>query len=410
MKKKFMLLLILLMLFFVSGCWDYVEYENIAQIVGIGVDFNKKTQETTITQQILVPVNSRGSQGAGPPSSKTGMIYSATDKTDYEALPKLQQVMMKRLFYGYLRTLILGEECAKYNFPNQNELLDRTPPIRETAYMLMCSGKAEKVLSTVEENSATPSSQFISSLVNNSKATGAAFPVTLHDASELLAISGWEVTIPRVISSAPEKTKLIAGGNADGVRIDEKYKGGFRISGMGAFKGNKFVGWLNEKETRGFGFITGKKMTAYKVSSKPAGTDPADILYFRLNKSGGKIKAKLVNDEPTISVDVSVTAELRKYYSGKGSDFLSPEENKMAEQVLANSIRSDIKAALTRGQSELKSDIFGFGFAFFRKNPGLWKSQYEKIWPDIYPDLPVQVTVKTKVINTGTNIRKFTIK
>ncbi|HEX2937005.1 MAG TPA: Ger(x)C family spore germination C-terminal domain-containing protein, partial [Bacteroidales bacterium] len=197
------------------------------------------------------------------------------------------------------------------------------------------------------------------------------------------------------------------GGNGDGVRIDEKYKGGVRISGMGAFKGDKFIGWLNEKETRGFGFITGKKMTAYKVSLKPEVTDPADILYFRLNKSGGKIKVKIVNDEPIISVDVSVTAELRKYYSGKGSDFLSPEEIKIIEQSLTSSIRSDIQAALSRGQSELQSDIFGFGFAFFREYPVFWKSEYEKIWPDIYPDLPVQVTVKTKVINTGTNIRQF---
>lgn len=410
MRKKTLLLLLIISLSFASGCWDYTEYEKLAPVFGIAVDFDKKTGETTVAQQYLIPKGGgKGPEGGGASSTKTGLVYSATAKSLYEAITKLQQVVVERIFYGYLNVYVVGEETAKYNLKDQIELIDRTPAIRDIAYFIVTPGKAEKVLSTVDENIASTSSQQIVSLLNNAKSTGAAFPVTIHDATEVLAIEGWELTVPCIISTAQDSTKSEV-GTEDGIHLDEKYKGGFRAAGMAAFKGDKLVGWLNPKETIGLGWITGKPLTVYKVSTQPEGTDVAQILYFRILKSGGKIKVKLVNNEPVIYVNVSASADLRKYFSQSGSDYIDPKEIKKVETLLADSIRSDIQAALTKGQNELQSDIFGFGFAFFRKYPRLWKSDYAKIWPEIYPDIPVEVTVKTKILNTGTNIRKLIVK
>ncbi len=411
MKNKMILLsLLLIFLIFISGCWDYSEYESIAQVIGIAVDFDNKTKQTTTTHQYLFPKSSRGADSSGGASGKMGTVYSATGNTLYEGLSKLQQVVVKRIFYGYLKVLVIGEEAARYNLLDQVELMDRTPLIRDTAYFVVCSGKAAKVLSTVDENSMMPSSQLIFNLVNTSRLTGVAFPVTIHDVAEILAISGWEVTIPRIISTAPDASKSIVSGTQNNIRLDEKYKGGFRLAGMAAFKGDKFAGWLDEKETLGFGWITGKPVRSYQVSVKPAGTDPSEVIYFRIAKSKSKIKPKLVDHEPMISVEVSVTSDVRKYFSGKGSDYLTPEELKHMEKLLTDSIRSDIKAALIRGQTELKSDIFGFGFAFFREYPHEWQNEYEKMWTQIYSDVPVEVKVKAKIVNTGSNIRKFVVK
>jgi len=410
MKKRIALLLILLVLqISICGCWDYTEYENIAQVEGIAVDFDNSTKETTMTQQYIVPKSTKKSDSLGGSSGETGIVYSAKAKTLFDALSKLQQVMIKRIFYGYLKVFILGEEASRYNLMDIIDLNDRSPVIRDTAYFVVASGNAQKVLSTVDENTAKTSSEIISGLVNNSKTTGTAFPVTIHDVTEMLAIGGWEVAVPRVISTADD-IKPEAGQTQDDVFLAEKSEGGLRVSGMAAFKGDKFVGWLNEKESVGLGLIMGKKLTMYQVSQRPAGTDPADILYFRIDSSKGKIKAKLVNGEPEIQVNVSIVADLRKYYTDQGSEFLTPEELTRLEKELEDSIRSDIQAALIRGQNELESDIFGFGFAFFREYPRLWQTDYETKWPDIFPDVPVDVTVKVKIQHTGTNIRKLIVK
>ena len=109
-------------------------------------------------------------------------------------------------------------------------------------------------------------------------------------------------------------------------------------------------------------------------------------------------------------MDVNVTAEMRKYYDNKGSDFLSPDIVNSIEKKLSDSILSDIHASLTKAQKELKSDIFGFGFALFRKSPNLWQTKYENKWNDIFPNITVYINVNSKIINTGTNIKKLDLK
>ncbi|MDD4802546.1 MAG: Ger(x)C family spore germination protein [Syntrophomonas sp.] len=411
MKKSIALLLMILSLqIFAAGCWDYNEYENIAHVVGIGVDYNNATKEITSSQQQLITQSKQGSESPGSSSAGKSIVNAATDKSLYEALAKLQEVTAKRIFYGYLRVFIMGEESARHILKDQIELMNRTPLLRDTAYFVVCSGKAENILRTVDEDMSMASSQIIAGLLKNADASGAAFPVTIHDVAEMLAVSGWEATIPRVISTAPEQDPSEAGGSGESIVFNKKFYGSLRISGMAAFKGEQLIGWLNEKETLGFGFITGKKISAYKVSLEPLGTDTGNMLYYNICASGSKIKVTLQDNKPAISVDIKAEADLRKYYSNQGANIIDPEEKKLIEKELSASIRSDIEAALQKAQTELKSDIFGFGFAFFREYPDLWKNQYEKIWEDIYPDLPVDVNVKVRVDNTGSNIRRFIVQ
>jgi spore germination protein KC len=80
------------------------------------------------------------------------------------------------------------------------------------------------------------------------------------------------------------------------------------------------------------------------------------------------------------------------------------------ERELSDSIRDDIEASLRKAQKELKTDIFGFGFSFYRKYPKLWHKEYEQKWEDIFPELPVTVHVDAKVINTGVTFRRFIFK
>jgi len=229
----------------------------------------------------------------------------------------------------------------------------------------------------------------------------------------MLAIGGWEATAPRVISepasSQQSKSKNTEGGPQENKNAQEEKPGMLGIVGMAAFQGDKFTGYLDEHETLGLNFIRGKKIRAYKTS-EPTGGAGIEELYFRLLETSSKIKVQLANDQLVISVHVKVVADVKKYYRNEGADFLAPEVISDAEKKLADSIRSDIDAALIKGQQDLKSDIFGFGFAFFRKNPKLWQQEYETKWADVFPNIPVNVNIDTKIINTGITERKLFVK
>jgi len=391
-----------------SGCWDYEEYEDLIQVEGLGIDYDKESREIRLTFEYTPTTTGQTGKtdSSGSSAQKTQIVHSATDETLLDILPKLQQVIYKKIFFGYLKVIVISEEAAKYNMANIIIWLDRTPVLRSTVLMVVTPGTAEETLSTLDAGNLETSSKEIFNIINLSQLTGAAYPVSVHDLAQMMTIPGIEATVPRVITVSKKNKPDAKGGIEGNIKYDIEREGDHRVAGLAAFKGDKFAGWMDEKECLGFGWITGKKITTYKVSEES--TDTENVLYFRVIKSKSKIKVQIDKDKPEFQVNVKVNADIRKYYSNQGSDdFLSIKEISDMEKKLSDSIRSDIEAALKRGQKELKSDIFGFGFALFRKDPKLWRTEFEGKWDDLYPDLSIKINVEAKIINTGTSNRKF---
>ncbi|AKL94683.1 spore germination protein KC [Clostridium aceticum] len=397
-KKHTFLALLIFFLLILQGCWDYIEYENMIQLATLGIDYNKDSNEITVTIQ-YIPItkqdsNEEASQGS---STQNGVIYSITDNTIFGALSKLRDRTSKYLFWGYLKVIVVGEEAAKHIMVDLIEFFNRTPAIRDTTYLVIASGKAEDTINTFDVNHPIPSSEQIYNSIVLSKDTGVIFPVSIQDFTAMLAVPGIQATAPRIITVDP-KLQL------------EKNEAAQRPSNLAVFKKGEFVGWLNEKESFGFSWITGKDTRAYKVSEESNTTDLQDILYYHIDRSNSKVSAEIDNGKPVINIAVKVNAELRKYYSSKGSNILLPEDINIMEMKLSESIHSDIEAALKKSQKELQSDIFGFGFAFYRKHTRLWQTELEDQWEDVFPDIDVNVKVDAKVENTDQNIRSLIIK
>lgn len=414
MKRILLAILCISIMIFLPGCWDYVEYEDMAHVVGIGIDYDVETKETTVCiQYIPTGKSDKGSSSAGGKSStaEQGVMHAATDKVFYNVVLKLQTLFSRKIFYGYMKTVVIGKAAAENIMLDLMELHDRIPAIRSTANIVITDGKAEDTLSTIDSSSNTSTSQEISNLLSTTKITGVAFPVSIEDFCEMLSIGGWEATAPRVITTAQgNKESEAKGGVKDGISNNEERDGNERIEGIAAFKGDKFAGWLNGREAVGFGLIRGEKMTTYKTSELPEDEDISNIIFYRINGVKSKVKVQIEKGKPAIYVEVKVTADLRKYYTAEETDMIGMDELKKLEEKLSESLRSDIDAALMKGQKELQTDIFGFGFAFFRKYPKLWQKEYEKKWSEIFPDIPVYVDVKSTIINTGTNLRKLIVK
>lgn len=402
--KKIFLVFALIILIILPGCWDYTEYENMVQIIALGVDFNEESNETTVTIQYLPTTRQKGGISETPKGSaqQDGVVHSASDKTLFGAVTKLREITNKELFFGYLKVIIVGEEAAKYKMTDLIELFNRMPSMRSNVYLAISLGKAEDTISTLDVDHVKPSGELIYNLINFTKFTGTAYPVSIHELTELLAIPGVEATAPCVITEYSKQQSDAKG--------DKKREGTQKVSGIAVFKGEKCIGRLDEKESSGFRWITGKDTHAYKESLISDDADTADIFYYRIKRSQSKIKVQMEDDQPVVNVDVNVIAELRKYYSNKGSDIFSTGDISVMEKKLSDSIQADIEAALEKSRTELKSDIFGFGFAVFRKYPKLWQTKYEKKWDNIFPNLNVYVNIKAKVENTSTNNRRLQIK
>ncbi|HEX3030554.1 MAG TPA: Ger(x)C family spore germination protein [Clostridia bacterium] len=412
MKKRYILLaLAVIIQIILPGCWDYMEYEQMAHVIAVGVDFSVDTGNFTTSIQHIPSIKS-GNTGTGSSKSspnQVGSVHTATDKTFYGCLAKLQQVVALKMFYGYQKVMVIGKEAAENKLSDILELHDRSPMPRNTAYLVFVSGKAQNTLATLDADSSISSGQEIFNLINLSPLSNSSYPITVQDFLEMLSIGGLEATAPYITTTAKDNEAPEAKGGKEGpYELDIQREGDQIITATAVFKSDRFIGLLNNKENLGYGWITGKAIKPYKTSMVSGSTE--NVLYYHIGKSKSKIKVKLIEGKPVIHVSVNTVGNLTKYYGGKGSEFLSPEQINDAEKKLSESIRSDIEAALAKAQKEYKSDIFGFGFALFRKSPKLWRNVYEKKWEDTFPDILVNIKVKTKIINTGSNIRKLDIK
>lgn len=408
LKRLLIAFVILCTTLIISGCWDYQEFDDLTQILGLGVDFDPETQETTITVQFIPVIPAKGSTSDGVETK--GIVYAATDDTFFGALSKLQQTVHKKLFFPYLNVVVIGEEAAKHALVDLLELFDRTPAIRSSVDIVFTAGTAEATIATYDATMIEVSSAEIRDLVAAAELMGAAYPVSIFEFQRMMAINGIEPVAPRVISVSSEPEVKVKGGAQSNIRHIIEREGDHRVAGLAVFNKGVLVGWLDDRESRGYGWITGKNPIAYKDAERSSVKMIGDTLYYRVWKSKGSISVNVENKQPSFQINVQAQADLRKYYSDQPLEYIGPKAIAEVEKKLAESIQADIEAALEKAQKELKSDIFGFGFALFRENPRLWRSDFEEDWDEIYPDIEIVINVETTVINSGVNLRRVEIR
>lgn len=413
MRIRIVVLSILIIsLLFLTGCWDYNDYENLSLVSGVGIDMDETSNQITVTVLYYIPAQTNA--GNGKKIQPFGVVKAA-GTTISDALAAIQQTMGKKLFYGYLDAQVIGQTAAKKIMKQIVLFNDCTPNIRTTAYLAIAQGKAEDVLCTFDPNIISePTAKNIYNLINLSINSGSAFPVSIADFIQNQAIDGIEPVVPRVTAKLTENSK--DSGSSENIQNNEptvisKLKNGFvKIDGMAAFNDAKLIGWLDVKECTGLGYITNKNIATYENVKTSFSNEISKTLIFSVSKTKSKIKAQLENNKPAITVNTYVEAGLRKYDDNKSFDTLTPEAVAIMEKELAKNVSFKMNAAITKAQKNLKSDIFGFGFAFYRSNPKLYHSQYENKWQNVFPNIKVHVNVSAKIINTGSSVKKSFVK
>lgn len=431
MKTKTVLLFfIIATLLLFSGCWDYTGYEHLALLSSLGVDYDNTSRQVTVSiEYIITNSATQGNGGDGGGSKSNFETIKASGSTIAEALSEIQQTTRKRLFFSYLGVVVIGKDAATYIMTDILDFIDRTPEIRTSTYTVVTPGKAEDVLSTYNPNANEASGKIIHDMIDQAIDSGKAFPVTIQDIEEDIAVGGRNSVAPRVTivhdgksgsdssstgsNSSSGSSESSSSNNMTG---QEPYKylehqNGYQIiDGIAAFNGEKFVGWLEGDECVGLGLLLNKGVTTYENVQVSNADESKKTLVFKISRSNSKIKVQLNKGKPEITVNTYVEADLKKTADGYNQDVLTPDVIALMEQRLEGNVKSQINSAINKGQKELKTDIFCFGFEFYRQYSKQWHSSYEKKWDTIFPDIPVKINVTAKVIDTGTNIKKFSIR
>lgn len=379
-----MILLIGAMVFpLLAGCWNRIEINDIAIVTAIGLD-RVEAGNIRLSTQIGIPTK-LGPTGSGG-GSKNGngtFVISETGETIADAYRKLQEKIARQLFISHSRVLIIGEKLARDGMSEIVDFFARYQESRILSPIMVTNGEAERILKTKAELESVPAEE-----TKELNKLGIDLKVSIKDFWEMLITDGIEPVAPQIILESLEAE--------NGTKSPAEYnsaKNQQTIRGVGIFKKDKLIGWMDEKDTRGILWLQNsinKGIITVNIPKK---------------EGGGRISSKIIRSStdvhPIIQGDnlkiaVNIRSETVVVENSSKMDLNDSKKLILLQKYQEEDIKNRIQSTLNKVQKQFRSDIFGFGRSVYRAYPKEWNTQYKEKWDEEFPKL--DVSLKPKVI------------
>lgn len=388
MKNVFKILILLITLFSLSGCFNYKEINEYAIVSGISIDI--KEDDPSKYEVGIQIMNAKKDEES---DNSLITIYKAEGDTIYEAFEKIMLDSPKELYLGHNEVVVIEEDLLKMKNPlNYLDYFLRDSQVeKDSLVMVSKEDKAYDVLKIITPLETIPSRNLKSTLSVADNFSGSLTLVTIDEFISDLSLEGEEAIIPSI---------MIKGNVKEGEKMENiaesDPKAKLKFGTLGYFKNGKFKGYLTSDESVGYNFLVGEPNQTYvnvKCSSKN---------YATIRVTGSKLKEDLSfkDKKPLVSINVKVSADLLEYNCD--ADFIKSEKHiKELEKKVASKIKKLMVKATDKLYKEEKSDVLKYGSKFYGKRyKEMKKLGYKK--DDIANN--VSFTFKTEANINSTNL------
>ncbi|CAH1228694.1 Spore germination protein B3 [Paenibacillus allorhizoplanae] len=384
--------LIVLILLIITGCWNRKELDQISIATAIGID--KQGEHYDISVQLLNSDEITSSKGVGQRQPVVTLQISS-GSTIFESFRKLTTSSPRKILSSHLRVLVLGEELAGEGISKVLDILSRDHELRSDFNILLArNATANDILQVLTPLEKIPANKLYSSLVSSEKNWGVTSNVDLHQLIYDLVDPGKDPVLSSVhIKGDQKKAKSRENLNSVLPPATLEYKS------LGVFHKDQFVGWLTDRESKGYNYALSNLQSTIVALPCQAGGK----MSIELMSSRSKIKARFVDQQPQAFVNVQAEANIGEIACKLNLN--STYTIQAIEEQLNEEIKQTILDAVGKAKA-YRSDIFGFGAALHRSNYKQWNHMKDN-WEQAFVDLPVQVTVHARIRRTGSVVESF---
>ena len=367
-KKK--LVLAIAFAIVLAGCTQQKILENISLTTLVGYELTDESElsATAVIRQINQDSESRV------------VVQSATAETSKWTRTKIDLKTTKITGSGQLRVILFGENMAKEGLDNGIHILKMNSEISNATYLAIVEGDLKELLEYSYEN-ITDIGQHIYQLIEHNIENHHTVSSTLHEVNR-------------------DKLSLVRNYSLPIIKKEEE---NIVISGIAFFNGGKIVGQLPSDDA--FYILMIKDRTQNGILQlilpdstlkKPA-SDSTDGLPIAIDSIASKQKLTL-KDASLPEFDLTIKFDCRLMEIDADLSIDKPEIIEKLQQEINKKIESEIDRIIKYSQ-EVNSDIFNFG-EYYRahvRNADIDK----EMWNELYPQMKVNVTVKTTIIRDG---------
>jgi len=381
MKKKLILLCILP--FLLTGCWNYRELNERAITTAMAVDKVDEGYKVSI-----LIANSKSSQVSSKEGESQTIVYSETGKSITEAIKRINLKSPKQVYIGHLNVIVVSEDIAKENMNNVLDYFLREPESVKRFFLIIAKDvDASDVIEILSPLESFPAQNIYSNIKMSSESQALSPSITYSKFVENVLKIGINPTLPTI---------TIVGDIEDGKKEESLQQSTpdatIKLDKLAIFKKQNLLGYATEDESRGINIINNKvknTTTTFKYNDKYISIVLEEIKVTR--------NIEFINNEPVINIKYKSVGALREI--SNSINLSDPEIIIKLEQETEKAISLLMNKGINAAQNVYKSDIFGFGNMIYKKNPDYylniedWDNDY---FPNLKINVDVNIELKTK--------------
>ncbi|WP_164971427.1 Ger(x)C family spore germination protein [Clostridium tetani] len=389
-KKAIAGFFIIIISFFISGCWDKVEIDKRIFVSTLGIDAGEDIERKEEIKEIksnepftdnyikklrvvygYPDVSELKPENGGEAREKNITIdsYSMED-----AYAKGISKSSRDISFGHLKLLILSKDLLQYPDTVKEivDYLQRESAITRDMLVVACDGEVKNYID-FKPDTEKNLHNYIVGLIENSDRNSNIIPVNFNKFMQEVNEEG-NIILPLLTVSKNEK--------------------GIELSNSCIIKRFKFDNILSSSQTSSIKMLTGKYKSGNKVIYKDG--HPVDLLIENAEKKT-VLKSKS-GEKLNIAINISLEGQIRGYYLGK--EFINKDILKEIEEDFNESIKKELERLMEATQKKYNADLTDTGKYLKKYHPSIWNKVKDN-WDEIYRDANIEINVKTYIRRIG---------
>lgn len=373
---KIKIIIITIICFILTGCYDYNELNELAIANGISIDL----KDDKYLVSILIS-NSHKNNSSNEENQATTSLFQGEGKTLDEAITNLELTLPKKLYLGHINIIIISEEYAKTGIYNLFDYFTRNPELLKKMYLAISKDvDAYKTLATISPLEMFSSKNIISNIDTNNKEVGNTYPVLYSEALFKYVEQGLEFVIP-TISLTGEKEESTKEENIK----NPIAKSHLIILNLSAFKDDKFILYADNEESKGINILTNNIKKTEIIEDKFTAS---------INNVKCKVDFKLHDNKPIITIDTKFSYKI--IYVDKNYNIESKKIRKEVNKTINKHIESYINKALDLTIKN-NTDVIGLGNKIYKNDP----KYYNKNKDNYLQEITFKININSELESSG---------
>lgn len=153
--------IILTTIIFITGCYDYVEINNLVIISGIGIDYQN--------DEFILTVEALYNEEINNSSDEIGKTFTASGKTLTDAFNNISLMLDKEPYLAHLKILVISDEVANKQMNTLFDFFLRNNQIRNIFNIVVSDNASPKEILNTTNKLFKVSSERIKDLLENNQ-------------------------------------------------------------------------------------------------------------------------------------------------------------------------------------------------------------------------------------------------